>query len=114
MASESASSTVVGAVVLRWQDPNEQSRSRDPNSEQAFPAHLERIENTPSYLAVVATGDKVPRRDIAGLPALGYQTSFRSSGRRRRNCRSHRTTFVYGNCQRLEASSKRLDRAEAV
>src|ERR1700676_4049385 len=114
MASEFASGTVVGAVVLRWQDPHEQSRSRDPNSEQAFPTHLERIENTPSYLAVVATGVKVPRRDIACLQSLGSQTSFRSSGRRCGNCRNHRTTCVQGNCQRREASSKRLDRATAV
>src|SRR5437660_12656803 len=114
MASESASSTVVGAVVLWWQDPHEQSRLRDPSSEQAFPAHLERIENTPSCLAIVATGDKVPKRDIAWLPTLGFQTSFRSSRRRRRNCGSHRTTRVRGNCQGREASSARLDCATAV
>src|SRR5260370_17020126 len=109
MASESASSPVVGAVVLWWQDRNEQSRSCDPDSKQAFPAHLERIENAPSFLAIVATGDKFPQRDIVWLPALGSQTSFRSSRRRRRNCRSHRTTRVRGNCQRREASSTRLD-----
>src|SRR6266480_5948020 len=100
MASESASSTLVGAVVLWWQDPHEQSRSRGPNSEQAFPTRLEGIENAPSYLAIVATGDNLPQRDIAWLPALGFQTGFRSSGRRRRHCRSYRTTRVQGNYQR--------------
>src|ERR1051325_686348 len=99
MASEVASNTVVGAVVLWWQDSHEQSRSRDPNSEQAFPARLERIENAPSYLAIVATGDTVPQRDIAWLPGLGFQTGFRPSGRRRRYCRSYRTTRVQRNCQ---------------
>src|SRR5467141_2694270 len=100
MASESASRTHVGDVVLWWQDSHEQSRSHDPNIEQAFPARLEGIKNAPSYLAIVATGDTVPQRDIAWLPALGFQTGFRSSGRRRRNCRSHRRTRLQGNYQR--------------
>src|SRR6266516_4833902 len=65
-----------------------------------FPARLEGIENAPSYLAIVATGDNFPQRDIAWFPALGFQTGFRPSGRRRRHCRSYRTTRVQGNYQR--------------
>src|SRR5882724_2764690 len=114
MASESASSTLVGAVVLWWQDSHEQSRSRDRNSKQAFPARLEGIKNAPSYLAIVVTGDTVPQRDIAWLPGLGFQTGFRPSGRRHRNFRSYRTTRVQGNYQGGYALSARLDCATAV
>jgi len=101
MASESASRRRGSAFCV--QDPNEQSRYRDPNSEQAFPARLEGIENAPSHLAIVATETQSPTR--YRLLQDWVFNRFSVEWAKTSQLPNHRTNVLIRKLSKTEASS---------
>jgi len=82
-----------------------------------FPLIWNDLRTSLPTLAVVATGNKVPRRDYRLSPTLGSQTSLRRVGEDVRICRSHRTARVkaiVGNVSAIKRLGPRNGRFDAL